>query len=156
MPSDALVTVHANQAAGTEFRDAIAEATTEVFVYDIWPAAVEGSPVAKGKLHGGSYAGGGTNRRSITVEVVPFGGAPQVAGGQGEDKKGVPFDHGGGVATQDPEGVTAAIFTQSGYGGFLEVGTRYMAARAYIYPAVERFIQKIGERARAIIAGRGQ
>ncbi len=156
MTSDALVTVHANPTASQEFRDAIAQATAEVFVYDIWPAAVEGSPVAKGKQHGGSYVGGGTNRRSITVELVPFSGPNQVVGGQGEDKQGRPFETGGGIAAQNPDGVTAAIFTQSGYGGFLEVGTRFMTARAYIFPAVERFIQKIAEVARAIIARSGQ
>lgn len=152
MISDASVVVTANPRAGEQFHEAIAAAVTEVFVYDIWPAAVEDSPVAKGKTHGGSYAGGGTNRRSITVEVTKDG-VPTVVGGTGLDKHGEPFDRSGGVAQQT--GIAAAIFTQSGYGGYLEVGTRYMSARAYIYPNVERFISKVGEIAKQYIERQG-
>lgn len=50
----------------------------------------------------------GTNSRSVDVEIKT-------------------------VAT----GVLAEIYTQSGYGGYLEVGTIYMAARPYMYPAFE-------------------
>jgi len=39
--------------------------------------------------------------------------------------------------TTIPGGVTHAVWTESGYGGFLETGTRKMAARPYIRPALE-------------------
>lgn len=31
----------------------------------------------------------------------------------------------------------ASVYTQSGYGGFLEIGTKNMAAQPYIYPAAK-------------------
>lgn len=42
------------------------------------------------------------------------------------------------------QGVQATIYTQSGYGGYLEIGTYIMAARAYIFPAFQKFKDKIG------------
>ena len=37
------------------------------------------------------------------------------------------------------------IFTTSGYGGYLEVGTGRMAARPYIRPAIEAVAQTVGQ-----------
>ena len=59
----------------------------------------------------------GTNRRSIGIEVEEVGGR-----------------------------VEGSIFTESGYGGYLEVGTKKMAARPYLWPAVEHHAAKIFER----------
>jgi HK97 gp10 family phage protein len=59
----------------------------------------------------------GTNRRSIDTEV-----------------------------TQQPEGVKAELFTQSGYGGYIEVGTSKMKAQPYLWPAFQEGITAIGER----------
>lgn len=42
-----------------------------------------------------------------------------------------------------PKGVEASLFSQSGYGGYLEVGTAKMAARPYLYPAVAKYLKKI-------------
>lgn len=42
-------------------------------------------------------------------------------------------------------GTVWRIFTQSGYGGFLELGTRYLSARPYIYPAFQKFKKKLTE-----------
>ena len=39
--------------------------------------------------------------------------------------------------TAIPAGATHAVWTESGYGGFLETGTRKMTARPYIRPALE-------------------
>ncbi len=47
--------------------------------------------------------------------------------------------------------VEGSIFTQSGYGGYLEVGTSKMAARPYLWPAVERHAPKIFERMRQFL-----
>lgn len=68
----------------------------------------------------------GHNMRSIMFEVGP----------------------GGEVAKGDLEG---AVYGTSGYSGYLEVGTRFMAARPYFKPALDRnftqekFAQKIKE-----------
>ena len=51
----------------------------------------------------------GNNARSIEVEVKEVGGR-----------------------------IEGSIFTQSGYGGWLEIGTSKMPARPYLFPAVER------------------
>jgi len=99
--------------------------TQEVFESDIKPAAVEGSPVteegylrnleleAQGKLGGRRAGGTGHNRRSIDITV-----------------------------TETDKGVEAQLFTQSGYGGYLETGTSKMRAQPYLYPA---FIENIGK-----------
>ena len=41
------------------------------------------------------------------------------------------------------KGVNAQVFSQSGYGGYVEVGTKKMAAQPYLYPAYERHIDKV-------------
>ncbi len=64
----------------------------------------------------------GTNRRSIATEIEEVGGR-----------------------------VEGSIFTQSGYGGYLEVGTSKMAAQPYLWPAVESHASKIFERMRRFL-----
>lgn len=53
-----------------------------------------------------------------------------------------------------PQGTAASIYTQSGYGGYLEVGTRKMAARPYIYPAFMSNRAKLEERIKRRFDGR--
>lgn len=36
------------------------------------------------------------------------------------------------------EGLSGSIFSTSGYGGYLETGTRFMPARPYMKPALDR------------------
>ncbi len=60
----------------------------------------------------------GNNRRSIKFEVGP----------------------GGEVAKKENEG---AIYSTSGYGGFLETGTVKMGARPYFKPALDRNMKKL-------------
>ena len=100
---------------------AVQEAVSMVFATKIHPQAVENSPVtpegaeynlAKGKKPP-HILGTGTNRRSIDFTVEV-----------------------------SEKGVQASLFTQSGYGAYLEVGTRYMRAQPYLYPA---FIQHVEE-----------
>ena len=104
---------------------AIFEAVRETFELDIKADAVENSPVtpegfARNVEHKRPHPGGtGHNRRSIDVEVK---------------------------ITE--RGVEASIFTQSGYGGYLELGTAQMRAQPYIYPAFERHVSKIPVRIR--------
>ena len=66
----------------------------------------------------GSPVDTGNNRRSIMFEVGP----------------------GGEVAKGELEG---AVYGTSGYSGFLEVGTRFLAARPYFKPALDRNLPKL-------------
>lgn len=72
----------------------------------------------------GSPVQTGNNRRSIKFEVGP----------------------GGEVAKKDGEG---AIYSTSGYGGFLETGTVNMAAQPYFKPALDRNIRKLPKNIKA-------
>jgi HK97 gp10 family phage protein len=47
--------------------------------------------------------------------------------------------------TRIKKGVKAKIMTFSGYGGFLELGTKKMAAQPYIWPAFEEHIGQLPE-----------
>lgn len=66
----------------------------------------------------------GNNSRSIKYEIGP----------------------GGEVAKNDLE---AAVYSTSGYGGFLETGTVNMPAFPYFKPALDRNIKKLPEGVRA-------
>jgi HK97 gp10 family phage protein len=66
----------------------------------------------------------GTNKRSIDTEV-----------------------------TQIPSGVQAKLFTQSGYGGYLEIGTRNMSARPYLQPAFDEGVSNIAEKVKENLNG---
>ena len=48
-----------------------------------------------------------------------------------------------GRARLDKKGVKAFVTTKSGYGGFLELGTKNMPAEPYIWPAFEQNIQRL-------------
>jgi HK97 gp10 family phage protein len=43
------------------------------------------------------------------------------------------------------QGVQSELYTQSGYGGYLELGTRRMKAQPYLYPAFQRGMEKLEE-----------
>jgi len=122
-------------AAALEVKTVILDATREVFDEDIVPTAKELSPVtpegyarnlelkAEGKLSRPAM-GTGHNRRSIDSVVNPSDAGPE-----------------------------AELFTQSGYGGYLEVGTSRMRAQPYIYPAFEQHIGKLPLRVKEKIGG---
>lgn len=105
--------------------DAAFEATTEVFEIDMKARAKELSPVSdtNPQIGDGKYRPTGLNKNSIDTEVV-----------------------------KTDEGVSAKMFTQSGYGGYLEVGTSKMKARPYMFPAFDEFVgtipTKTGEKLR--------
>jgi HK97 gp10 family phage protein len=107
-------------------------AVQETFELDIKPAAVEKSPVteegaainaAMGKKPP-HILGTGFNRRSIDVSV-----------------------------TETDKGPQAQLFTQSGYGGYLETGTSKMRAQPYLYPAFIENIDKVPENIKTKIEG---
>ena len=45
----------------------------------------------------------------------------------------------------EAKGLTASVFSTSGYGGFLETGTSRMAAYPYFKPAVDRHVRNLGK-----------
>lgn len=101
--------------------DAVFDAMQEVFELDIKPEAQANSPVSQQypsipASRGEKRIDHGTNRRSIDTEVKRV-----------------------------PNGVTAELFTESGHGGYLEIGTANMPARPYLFPAWNRFRSKIGK-----------
>lgn len=81
----------------------------------------------------------GRNRNSVGWMVSPFGdvsfGTLSVSSGGTERAN---------IQTVRDE-VVVAIATSSGYGGWLEIGTRFMAARAYIVPNVVRAKSKLDD-----------
>lgn len=72
----------------------------------------------------------GNNRRSMTYEVSGFG-AVKPMGGTAQPE------------IVDPTKIQAALYSTSGYGGFLETGTDKMRAQPYIRPAFDRHKDKI-------------
>ena len=79
--------------------------------------------VAHDAVEGSPYLTG-NNRRSIQYEVGP----------------------GGEVAKED---LTGAVFSTSGYGGYLETGTVKMAARPYFKPALDKNIKNLPKNIKA-------
>lgn len=79
----------------------------------------------------GSPVKTGNNRRSIKYEIGP--------GGDIDNKSG-----------------EAAIYSTSGYGGYLETGTVKMAARPYFKPALDRNIHKLPEGIKTELQGRAR
>lgn len=63
----------------------------------------------------------GNNRRSIKYEVSGMGSNEVV----------------------DPKKMEAAVYSTSGYGGFLETGTSKMAARPYFKPSMDKHKDEI-------------
>jgi HK97 gp10 family phage protein len=59
--------------------------------------------------------------------------------------KGSPVDTGHNRRSIDYEakGLSGSVFSTSGYGGYLEVGTRKMIARPYFKPALDKNIDKL-------------
>ena len=57
------------------------------------------------------------------------------------------------TVTETAEGVQAQLFTQSGYGGYLELGTSKMRAQPYLNPAFEMHIGKLSEKVKEKLGG---
>ncbi len=75
--------------------------------------------------------------RDIAADVIK--GSPWLTG---NNARSVKFEvgPGGEVAKNEKEG---AVYSTSGYGGFLETGTSIMAARPYFKPALDKHIMKL-------------
>ena len=74
----------------------------------------------------------GNNRRSIAFEVSGF-------------------DIGEGIVNQDK--IEGAVYSTSGYGGFLETGTVKMPARPYMKPALDKHAPKFPQRMKERLSG---
>jgi HK97 gp10 family phage protein len=117
-------------------KTAVLSATQDLFDEEIVPAARDLSPVtsegyqrnlelkAEHKLGHRRAMGTGANRESIDS-----------------------------VVNETSEGVEAQMFTTSGYGGYLELGTSKMRAQPYLNPAFEAHIGKLPERVKEKIGG---
>ncbi len=83
-------------------------------VVEIHHDAMEGSPKKTGN-----------NMRSIAAEVSGMGMVAD--GGEGSSERIV-----------DDSSIEGAVYSTSGYGGYLETGTAKMPARPYFKPALDR------------------
>ncbi len=89
-------------------------------VAGMWNDAVQLSPVKTGH-----------NRRSIAAEVSGMGVVQK-----GEDVEA-------GERMVDDSKLEAAVYSTSGYGGFLETGTVKMSAQPYVCPAWDMNVDKL-------------
>lgn len=122
MPGDVIIELRMNPTLKAQMRVIQLAAVKQVFELDILPKAVADSPVTveglehnlqQGKKGVVAY-GTGHNRQSLDTTV------------EVTDK-----------------GVEASLYSQSGYGGYLELGTSKMRAQPYIFPAFLAFKDKI-------------
>ena len=99
----------------TEVKKEVTEASKKAMrdtVVEVTRDAVRGSPWETGN-----------NRRSIVGEASGMG----MVAGQGSSERLV-----------DDSKIEGAVYSSSGYGGYLEVGTSRMPARPYIKPAMDK------------------
>jgi hypothetical protein len=105
-------------------------------VVDIWHEAVKTSPPPP-KI--GTYKPTMHNRKSIVGEVSHISGEV-IKGSEAEPERQV-----------DDSQIEGAVYSTSGYGGYLETGTWKMRARPYFKPALdknftlEKFAEKVKE-----------
>ncbi|MBI5092233.1 MAG: hypothetical protein HZB26_07265 [Candidatus Hydrogenedentes bacterium] len=78
---------------------------------------------------------GGTNRKSITADFSEGKGAVHTIGDMPSA--------GGSEGMPDGDNIGFRVYTQSGYGGWLEVGTKRMDARPYIAPGFEKAVNDL-------------
>ena len=79
--------------------------------------------------------------KDVVVDIAndAIKGSPKVTGNNARSIK-YEVGPGGEVAKKELEG---AVYSTSGYGGYLETGTVKMAARPYFKPALNRNISKL-------------
>jgi hypothetical protein len=132
---DELVKVTINPDARAQFKQIALKAVRDTFQLDMVPKAKELSPVTEE----------GIARNRAKHPHWPL----SRVGGTGTNRRSIDSD------TQlEADGVTAHMFTTSGYGGFLEQGTRFMAAQPYIWPAFRMFVGKIADRVKEAVGKR--
>jgi HK97 gp10 family phage protein len=122
--------------AKAKLSSTIREAVEEVFATQIHPAAVEKSPVTPEGL-----------ARNLELKALgKLGDRPP--GGTGTNRRSIDFT----VETTE-QGTVATMFTQDGYGGYLETGTSKMRAQPYLWPAFIENADKIPQSIKVKIEG---
>jgi HK97 gp10 family phage protein len=110
------------------------QAVRDVFQLDILPEAITNSPVTpEGMQYNQAKFDSKHHRPDTKIDPVKLKGT-----GHNRQSLDVEF-------TETPSGTEAKLFSQSGYGGYLEVGTAKMRAQPYIWPAWLKFKDKIAE-----------
>lgn len=128
------VQLRLNLGAKAEVHARIDKAVRQVFEKDILPEAASTSPVTP---QGEAY-----NQQKFDMEHHRPGTQidPVRLKGTGHNRQGLDLEF-----TQTGHGQAVKLFGQSGYSGYLEVGTSKMRAQPYIYPAWLKFKNKIFE-----------
>lgn len=113
-------------------REQIDLATRQTFQLDILPEAIQNSPVTpEGMAYNQATFDAEPHKPGTKIDPVKLKGT-----GHNRQSLEVTFD-------ETPSGTQATLFTQSGYGGYLELGTSKMRAQPYIWPAFLKFYQNI-------------
>jgi HK97 gp10 family phage protein len=120
--------------AKAEFAAKRSQAVREVFNLDILPEAIRNSPVTpEGVAYNQAKWAAKNHRPGTQINPVLLKGT-----GHNRQSLDVEFN-------DTPSGTEVKLFGQSGYSGYLEVGTSKMRAQPYIWPAFLKFYKKITE-----------
>lgn len=120
------IQVRLNLEAPQLFKTKVGQVVKEVFQLDILPEAIKNSPVTP---------------EGLAYNLAKAKGRPSLlkrAKGTGHNRQSLDVEF-----TETPSGPEAKLFGQSGYSGYLEVGTSKMRAQPYIWPAWLKFKDKI-------------
>lgn len=132
--SEALVKIRIDPNAKKTVLLSIDKAVRDVFNLDILPEAVKNSPVTPaGMDHNQAAFDAQKHKPGTKIDPVRLKGT-----GHNRQTLDVDFD-------DTPLGTQATLYGQSGYSGYLEVGTSKMRAQPYIWPAFLKFYNKIAE-----------
>lgn len=138
--SEATLTVNLNPEAKAQFDRMLFKAVNDVFMKDILPEAARNSPVTPEGVeynlakHPNLELAHMTKNGKVIfnrTNMVPILGT-------GHNRQSLECD-----VVMTPSGPKAMLFGQSGYSGYLEVGTSKMRAQPYIWPAWLKFKDKI-------------
>ena len=128
------VQVNINLEAPKLVKAQIDKAIRDVFQLDILPEAIRNSPVTpEGMAYNQAKFDSKNHRPETKIDPVKLKGT-----GHNRQSLDVEF-------TNTQSGTQVKLFGQSGYSGYLEVGTSKMRAQPYIWPAFLRFKDKIAE-----------
>ena len=128
------VIVRLNPLARAEIQAQIDKAVKDVFQLDILPEAIANSPVTpEGMEYNQAKFDSKNHRQGTHIDPVKLKGT-----GHNRQSLDVEFE-------ETPSGPKVKLFGQSGYSGYLEVGTSKMRAQPYIWPAWLKFKGKIAE-----------
>jgi HK97 gp10 family phage protein len=134
------IQVRLNLEAPQLFKTKVGQAVKEVFQLDILPEAIKNSPVTPEGVeynlakHPNLELAHMTKNGKVIFNRTNM--VPILGTGHNRQSLDVEF-------TETPSGPEAKLFGQSGYSGYLEVGTSKMRAQPYIWPAWLKFKDKI-------------